>query len=547
MRRKVYVIGIDGATFKVIDPLVAQGKLPTFGYIIEHGVHGTLRSTLPANSAVAWSSFMTGKNAGKHGVFGFITHAPERDQFVLTNGAHVKSKTLWEIVSEAGRTVAVINVPLTYPPRPVRGLLVSGMDASSLKDFTYPPEFARELMEISPRYRIDLPFIQHHRFQEVLRRQVAELVDARRQAMLYMLDKTDPHLFVGVFTCTDRIQHHFWHGLDATHPRHDAGDGTIITETYRQIDQALGGFLERMGKEDTLVVISDHGFCGTTRRFMVNQWLCQQGWLCPTERPRASSWSRILRAAKSSPRLYAWAKRLKSAAPVLDRLTVREKAINRSLGDKIQWPATRAFYFPPGVRLNLKGREPYGIVSSSEYEPLREEIMRRLLEVRDELGHPVLERVCRREDVYQGPQKDLAPDIVLEPCLSNADAGRNFSLGRRMRVQESGQLFVDTGPSGEHSPDGILLAMGPGLKRGAVVEGAEISDIAPTALYLLDLPIPGGMDGKVLLNMMDPGFAHRAAPRFSGESTDSTVPGWEYGEGEEAVVRERLRDLGYLS
>jgi predicted AlkP superfamily phosphohydrolase/phosphomutase len=548
MRHKVYIIGIDGATFRLIDPLIAQGKLPTFKYIIDHGVRGVLRSTLPPNSAVAWSSFMTGLNPGKHGVFGFLALAPERGQVVLTNGAHVKAKTLWEMVSAPERRVAVLNVPMTYPPRPVNGILVSGMDASFLKNFTYPVDFGNELLERFPNYQIDFPFVHHKTFQAKLRQQLSELIDARKNAMLYLLEKVEPDLFVGVFTCTDRIQHHFWHCLDATHPKHNrAEEETIVADMYEQIDRALGLFLERMDEQTTLLVLSDHGFCGSVERFLVNQWLWQKGWLRPVERPRTSSWSRVLRAVKRSPRLYELARKVKSASPGLKPLALRERAVNRSLSDKIDWPATKAYYFPPGIRINLKGREPFGVVEPAEFESLRETIVEQLKKVRNESGAPVVENIWRKEEVYAGPHSELAPDIVLVPCLSHLDARRNFSLGRRMRVQERGQLFVTDGPSGDHAPDGIVLGIGRHLKEGFVLDGAEIMDIAPTVLYGLGLPIPTEMDGQLLTDIFTADFLSRTPPTFSSGEAESSVSDWQYDEAEEEAVRERLRDLGYLS
>ncbi|MCS6804808.1 MAG: alkaline phosphatase family protein [Acidobacteriota bacterium] len=547
-RQKVHIIGIDGATFRLIDPLIVQGKLPTFKYIIENGVRGVLRSTLPPNSAVAWSSFMTGLNPGKHGVFGFLALAPERDRVVLTNGAHVKAKTLWELASAAQRRVAVLNVPMTYPPRPVNGILVSGMDASFLKNFTYPAEFGDELLERFPNYQIDFPFVQHKTFQAKLRQQLSELIDARKDAMLYLLEKTDPQLFVGVFTCTDRIQHHFWHCMDATHPKHHpAEEETIMADMYEQIDRALALILERMDEETTLLVLSDHGFCGSVERFLVNQWLWQKGWLRPVQRPRMSSWSRVLRAVKRSPRLYELARKVKSAWPGLKHLAVRERVISRSLSDKIDWSATKAYYFPPGIRINLKGREPFGVVEPAQFESLREALIEQLKAVRNERSAPVFDTIWRKEEVYAGPHSDLAPDIILVPSLSHLDARRNFSLGRRMRVQERGQLFVSDGPSGEHAPDGILLGIGRHLKRGFVLDGAQIVDIAPTVLYGLGLPIPTEMDGKPLTDIFTADFLSRTPPTFSSGKTESSVPEWQYDETEEEALRERLRDLGYLS
>jgi predicted AlkP superfamily phosphohydrolase/phosphomutase len=551
MRRKIYIIGIDGATFRIIDPLLAQGKLPTFKHIIENGVRGVLRSTLPANSAVAWSTFMTGKNPGKHGVFGFLALSPGYDRFVLTNGAHVRSKTLWEIASDAERRVAIINVPLTYPPRPVNGVLVSGMDASFLKNFTYPPEFKDELLDAVPAYQIDFPFIRHEAFQMKLHQQVAELIQARKDAMLHLLEKTDPDLFVGVFTCTDRIQHHFWHRADATHPRHNpdqAGQEPIIARVYQQIDEALKLFVQRMDAQTTLLVISDHGFSGVAQRFLINRWLYQKSWLHLKSDSRVSAWSKIMRSVKRHPQLYELARQIKRAWPGLKDVSVRAHAMTRSFFERVDWTATRAYYFPPGIRLNLKGRESTGIVDAAGYESAREALIQELSALRDPAtGAPVFQGAYRREEIYIGPHQTEAPDILLETVLSSDDSRRNFALGRRLRVQPEHELFVTDGPTGDHASEGIVLGIGSNLRRGCVLDGAAIADIAPTALHSLGLPIPIDMDGQLLAQMFTAEFTQQMPPRFSSDAGESGASQWQYDADEEAVIRERLRDLGYLS
>lgn len=550
-RRKVYIVGIDGATFRILDRLIARGRLPTFASIMERGVRGVLRSTVPANSAVAWSTFMTGKNPGKHGVFGFLALAPDGQRLMLTNGGHVKSKTIWEIASGAHRRVAVINVPLTYPPRRVNGALVSGMDASFLKEFTFPATLGSELLRLFPNYAIDLPFVRHASFQAVVERRAVDLIDVRRRAMFYLLEKIDPDLFVGVFTTPDRLQHHFWHVLDPTHPRHedDEPEGAgILSTIYERLDEALGGFLERMDDQTTLLIISDHGFGGVARRFLVNRWLSQMGWLHLKEAPRDSAWARLLRTVKRHPRLYESARWMKRRLPGAKHVPLRQRLVARSFFDKVDWSRTRAYYFPPGIRLNLKGREPCGAVEAGEFESAREELIVALSGLREPLtGEPVFKGVYRKEEIYAGPHLDRAPDIILDPMQDHDEAKRNVSLGRRLRRRGTEDVFVTDGPTGDHASEGILLGVGRLLKSGYRLHGATIADIAPTVLYGLGLPIPVDMDGRVLTEMFISEFAERHPPQFCPGEDASWASEWQYDQSEEAVIRERLRDLGYLS
>lgn len=551
MRCKVYIIGIDGATFRLIDPLIAQGKLPTFRSIIDNGVRGVLRSTLPPNSAVAWSTFMTGKNPGKHGVFGFLAFSPELNRLVLTNGAHVKSKTLWQIVSEASRPVAVLNVPFTYPPRPIQGVLVSGMDASFLKDFTYPPEFKTDLMNAAPGYQIDLPFIQNQSFQSELQHTVSRLIEARRQAMLYMLDKIDPDLFIGVFTCTDRLQHHFWHCIDPKHPKHHVSQSTeaaVLTGLYEQIDDTLQLIVNRMDEQTTLLIISDHGFCGVAQRFLINRWLAQTGWLRLKANVSTSPWARLLRTVKRHPMLYEFAKQIKRSSLGLTHIPVRARAMTRSFFDRIDWRHTRAYYFPPGIRLNVKGRESLGIIEADAYESTRDLLIEQLSSLHEPtLGAPIFAAVHRREELYCGPHVAQAPDIILETVLTEEDPRRNFTLGRRLKAADGEPLFITDAPSGDHGPDGILLGMGPHLTRHAQPNGATIADIAPTVLYELGLPIPKDMDGRVLTELFTNEFLSQRPPTFSDQDGSTDADTWQYDEVDEVIMRQRLHDLGYLS
>lgn len=550
---KVVIIGLDGATFRLLDPLMAAGRLPTLASIIERGARGVLRSTLPPNSAAGWTAFMTGKNSGRTGIFGFFSLAPGRYQITLNNGGHVRARTLWEIASEAGKRVAVINVPFTYPPRPVNGVLVSGMDAPGLSQATYPPEFVTELLGVCPSYQIEMPAVRRHRDEKKqwFVEHLADAVHTHWSATRYAQQKTSPDLLVSVFTATDRVHHWIMDDVNPAHPRHDPASARryehLLGDLYAQVDQIINTLFETMDDQTMMFIVSDHGANGFYRRFLINHWLRQQGWLALVPGAKLSPLQQVTRRLRRRSRLYGWARRIKGALPFLKRSPFGRKSVGLSWRLQIMdWSRTRAFYLNGlGVRLNLRGREPAGIVEPGEYEPLRDQIIQRLQAVRDPAtGAPVYAGVYRREEVYDGPFLEHAADIILEEAALNADPRLNYSTSGALHPHRLNELFALRRLPGDHDPEGILLAIGPGIRSGAQINGARLIDLAPTVLYALGLPVPKDMDGQVLVDLFEQSFRQQQ-PIISCEPTGEVAQTLESGEGEE-LVEERLRELGYF-
>jgi len=553
LNHKVIVMGLDGATFRLLDPLMAAGRLPTFASLIERGARGVLRSTLPPNSAAGWSAFMTGKNPGKTDVFGFFALVPGGYQVTLNNGGSVRARTLWEMVSEAGKRVAVINMPYTYPPRPVNGVLVSGMDAPGLHNGTSPPEFADELLQVCPGYQIEMPPVRRHR--EVKKQWFAEhlthYVEARWAAMRYVQQKVSPELLVSVFTAPDRVHHWVMDDVDSAHPLHDSRSakryGHLLGDLYAQLDRMIKTLLETMNDQTTLFIVSDHGANGFYRRFLINHWLHQQGWLALIRGAKLSPVQQVIRYLRRRSRIYGWARQVKGVLPFIKTSQFSRKSLGLSWRLQIMdWSRTQAFYLNGlGVRLNLRGREPAGIVKPGDYETVREQIIRGLQSVHDpESGAPVYAAVYRREDVYHGSYVTRAADIILEESTLNADARLNFSTSGALRPHRLDELFAVKRLPGDHDLEGILLAAGPGLRSGAQVTGARLIDLAPTILYTLGLPIPQDMDGHVLVEMFDETFLGQQ-PIVHGEPTGELAQEFESVEVDE-LVEQRLRELGYF-
>jgi predicted AlkP superfamily phosphohydrolase/phosphomutase len=277
--RKMAIIGWDGATFDVINPLIQAGALPNLKHLMSKGAWGQLASTLHPISPTAWTSFMTGMNPGKHGVFDFV--GPDEDgRFRVVSGGAVRAETLWARLSRAGRRVAVVNVPMTYPPEPVNGFLVSGMDAPRRNQaFTHPPELARELHDRFGGYQVGVraravALTAVNSFTPRYVRRLCDLTRLHGEVACDLLEHHSPDFLAVVFIATDRAQHALGHLMtDGISP--DDGIGQV----YRACDRALGGILEKLDDDWTVLLMSDHGACAYQRVFELGTWLAMQGWL----------------------------------------------------------------------------------------------------------------------------------------------------------------------------------------------------------------------------------------------------------------------------
>jgi predicted AlkP superfamily phosphohydrolase/phosphomutase len=499
-KKKVVVIGLDGATFRLIEPWAKAGKLPTFAQLLKDGVRGNLRSTIRPESSIAWSSFATGENPGKHGVFGFVVHRENSYSTDITTAKNIKSARLWNIVSDHGKKVVVLNVPMTYPPQPVNGCLVSGMLTPSLKSrFTYPDGLAEELLTALGDYVITVHGT--HQDKETFVNEVKYCTEKHKEAALYLMKKCEWDLFTVVFTELDRLQHFLWADMDPSHPRHDPERGApnAILEYHQYLDDVLREILENVVDDSTTVMlISDHGFNGFYKTVHLNTWLRDQALLALRPEYSQTGLLDLLLGLRSSPVL----RKAKSALPILKdvRLSTRSLEGLRFEG-MIDWQNTQAFYSEVGgIRINLEGREPEGIVrTGSEYESLRQTLQQTLGTVTDpETGLGVFDAIYKREELYWGPYVERAPDLIVEPKRDEDDPRNNYALAHDVSTNDQGFLNLSNLRTGNHTLDGIFIAFGEGIRQDVEIKQSSILDLVPTILFTLGLSVPEGLDGKVL-------------------------------------------------
>lgn len=504
--------------------------MPNLQHLVAHGVSGNLKSSIPTQSNTAWTTFMTGVNPGKHGVFSFQQRSPNDPALLVgVNSRSIRRETLFGVLSRQGRTVGAVNVPVTYPPFPVNGYLLSGMFVPTGADYTHPRELAAEIDAATggfPLNRIRWRFMPGQ-FEQLLDEAI-EVNLQRTRVLVYLMDNKAVDVFVQVFVSPDRIQHALMHLIDPAHPRYRAEDAeryrAKIHQFFGSLDEMLGQVIERVERDGaTLLVMSDHGFRPCDRQLVISDALTQQGLLHRNQRQHmAKGARRFIR------RLY---KRKRSTS---------KKSGGRAIGSDVDWSRTRAYVATAtdqGVVINLMGREPHGIVrNNGEYERTRDEVLHALEMIRDPSnGARLIDGTWRREELFTGPYLEQAPDVIYS-------VANGLSVGNE-RSQNLAPLKWRTG---EHDLYGILIGYGPALRSSVALEDACLTDLAPTILYLAGAELPSDLDGRVLLEAIRPELIANRSIVYELTSNGYVPETHVYSEAEELEIAEQLRGLGYL-
>jgi len=554
---RILVIGIDGGTFDLIQPWAEAGDLPNLTFLMSEGVHTPLESTRPPVTSPAWPTFATGMNPGKHGVFDFIRPIRQiqessgggkarTGQFELVNATSIRTPTLWQILSQAGRRVGVMNVPVTYPPAPVNGFVVAGMLSPMEGDFTYPADLFDRYADSIPPYRI-APRVQYKEGNEAeFREDLLDLVERRGQYALKLMADHPNDFLMFHFQATDVAQHALWKLVDPTHPRHDpqadARSGHILKQLYRRIDSYIGQMLNRLEEDTTVIVMSDHGFGPLHYVVNLNLFLLDQGLM----KLKKGAWTRLkaglFRAGLTPASVWHLIEStgLQNYVWQVSKST-RNKVVGKFLSfDDVDWSRTLAYSIGHvgQIYVNLKGREPEGVVEPGpEYEAARQRVSDALQQLRHpETGQPLVSKIIPGDQVAHGPHAHRSPDLHVVLDDYRAIAFPLFATDSRIVTQQI------RGDSGCHRQHGILIAWGPEVKRGAQVKDAHIMDLTPTILHLMGLPVPDNLDGRVLTEAL-------STPRpveLRATSTTEDEAETELSAEEKAEVEDRLRALGYL-
>ncbi|MBA2565415.1 MAG: alkaline phosphatase family protein [Gemmatimonadetes bacterium] len=544
---KVLILGVDGGSYELIRRWAGEGLLPAFRELLATGASGILESTHPPVTSPAWPCFMTGKNPAKHGVFDFITH--DGSDVGLVSSRSVESKTLWELLSEKGKRVGVVDIPVTHPPRPVNGFVISDALLAG-RPASWPADFLARCEEKLGPYQIfaQTPEADLVGFAE----ETIGLLGRMETYLHHFLDEEQPDFLAVRLGAPDAIQHFYWRYMDRDHPLHDPAEaerlGGMILKAYAKVDEILGRVLARLGDEWTVMIVSDHGFGPLLASVNLNMFLLAEGLLHLKRDPVTRLKHALFRRGFSPSRVYRAVSRLggEFLAKKVGR-KARNKVIGKFLSfDDVDWSRTRAFSMGHmgQIYVNVKGREPKGIVDRGPaYEEVRNEVERALRKlVNPRTGGALVDRVIRREEVYAGPYVDAAPDLLVVMDDFRYIAFPLFASEAAVITSNIRQNV-----SGSHRMEGILAVRGPQVARGRTVTGARLVDVAPTVLHLMGLPVPDDMDGRVLRELFaGAGDASRDVKFEAGRGAFAQEDGFELGAEEEEEVEERLRQLGYL-
>lgn len=519
---KFLVLGIDGADFDILNPLFDAGRMPNLQGLVENGVRGPLRSTVPPSTCPGWQSFYTGKDPGNIGIFGFRNFEAGSYDVHVPDSSDLREATYWELLGDEEVRTGVVGGPFTYPPQAINGFMVSGpWTPKDAAVFTDPPELSEELREVCDG---DYVFIPEH-YEEA---EFKEAFDRRTEVTTHLMETKDWDLFTVVYR-PDPLQHVYWDK-----------DDEVVFSVYEYLDGCLGTVLETvegLDEEVNVMVMSDHGFEGVRRRyFHVNQWLENEGYLSTA----SSASSALIKYLPLDLGLNI-AARLGVLNFIKRHLVPYEveEAISNPF-HMIDWERTEAFFVweqqTGQIYVNVEGRFPQGIVPEEERDEVAREIRSSIASVTDEDGQPVVEETWLGSDLYAGTYRDLAPDVIL--TLDRAFKGQG-TFGPLLSTLERDRA------EGGHHIDGILFATGRAFGEGSI-EDVEIIDLAPTLLHAMGAPVEASMDGKVRFDLFAPDSEPTERTVESVERSGGERVNADWSEDQRGEVEGRLEDLGYL-
>ncbi|MBN1342894.1 MAG: alkaline phosphatase family protein [Phycisphaerae bacterium] len=458
---KVAIIGLDCA-----DPHLMFERfvddLPTQKRLMAGGTFGKLESSLPPITVPAWSCMASSKDPGTLGIYGFRNRADySYDKLSIATSLAVKEPRLWDILSQQGKKVIVLGVPGTFPiTKPPNGIMVTSfMTPGKDSDYTWPRELKAEIDRVAPGYQLDVKDFRTND-KERLVQQIHDMTRERFKLAKHLVTTKEWDFFWMVEMGPDRLYHGFWQYTDPHHHRYEAGNPleNVIRDYHKLLDEEIGGLLEAMDLDKTaLLWASDHGAQLMHGGLCFNDWLIQEGYLVLEEQPTGPT---------------------------------------RFADVKINWKKTRAWgeggYYARCF-INVKGREPNGVVKQRHYQAFRDELIGRLESMVDHNGKPMGTKVYKPEEVYD-KVNNVPPDLIV--LFGNLNWRSVGTVGN-----PSIYTFEnDTGPDdANHARYGMYLLHHPSLPPRGRVDSASLYDVAPTVLKLMGLPVPGDMRGKSLV------------------------------------------------
>jgi predicted AlkP superfamily phosphohydrolase/phosphomutase len=513
-QKRLLIIGLDGATWNIITPLLNCGALPNFKKIIEQGVYGELESTFPPVTGPSWLSMATGKNPGKTGIFDFFSKDEKSLASNLINSADFrKNITYWDLLNENGFKIFLINHPMLYPFYDVDGVIVGGMGLPKNANITYPRTLEKKLNEITDGYWTGIEYTVENKNNLV--KNLSKFIDKQFTVVNYLINE-NWNLFLHVSSAPDWLQHALWEDWENSKSIYHKD----FIEIWKLIDKKLGMLLQNVNNTNVLIV-SDHGFGSLKENFLLSKWLYNEGYL------KKKHFAVIYHMIHSIIRLIF--QKVKNTS--FKKYIKINKIINKTLEQQFNIHTQ----IPPEVDISKSivlpgpssGSQGYLYIKKTvkNQDSLKQEIKDKLKKIAGEYKFQI--KIYEPSDIYSGDKLYLAPDIMF--CINNFQCNIQTSTLK-------GKLFSEKLPnnyhSGDHRMEGILIAFGPDMNQSEGLKKFKIYDIAPTILHMFDIPIPKDLDGKVLKEIF----------KADSEFAQKEIVYGNYNE-EKNMIKERIKIL----
>lgn len=533
MSPRVLLIGLDGATFSLLDPLMQEGVMPVLKNLIASGARSELASVVPPLTPPAWTSLMTGRSPGNHGIFDFLRfeHRAGERQLSVADSDDVSCETIWSIANRYGLKSTVLNFPMTFPAPPIAGNVVPGwVPWRHLRLACYPRSLYDTLTtlpgfnprELAMDMALEEKALEGCHKEEDYENWITLHIRRERQwfnVLRHLMLEDPAQLTAVLFDGVDKLQHFCWRFLDSklfssTPSAWESRVRELCLDYYREVDRFIGEIITLGGPEASVFIASDHGFGPTVEVFYLNAWLHEHGYLKWADSAAVEQkHSETLGIGTMARRFY-----------------------------EIDWDQTTAYCPTPssnGIYISPPTSDGKG-VSAAEYESFRRELIDSLRKFTDPVtGERVITRIWTREEAFAGTCMNSAPDLT----LMLRDGGLVSILPSDVLLKSRTEI------SGAHRPAGIFVAAGQGIRHGVSIPSQSILDVAPLILHALGIPIPKDLEGCVHESIFDPSYLH-SHPVNLGESThtspDLTGSSPELNPYMEAEVVKQLQALGYM-
>ncbi|WP_255196507.1 alkaline phosphatase family protein [Halorarius litoreus] len=525
---KTLVIGLDAATWSVIDRLLEDDKLPNLSGLIESGSSGVLRSSNPPMTPLAWTSIATGVNPGDHGIYDFLEINDGTYNIEPTDYNSKNLTPVWDILNTYDLNVGVINYPMVRPPDHVEPFFISGIPAPDNQNLAYPEEVQKIIDDNG--YKL-YPDVNPHDGLKRYYHELDRVTESQGRLTRELMQRYELDVLLSVFMTLDWAQHYLWdfqiEGQNA------------VDLLYMKLDDIIGQFLDDIPENCNIIVLSDHGAKRIKGKIHLNNVFEDMEYL--TRRSTSSSsaidalqsmWELLVKSVDNlPPRVRHLSKKVIPDQVISSIWGEHEQ---QKLGSRIEWSDTEVFSFGYMGRIYINKLEafPDGTVAQENVENVIDEIQERLLSLEHpKTNQPLIDDVVRKESLYSGDNMCTAADLIIQPkdweYSFYGDFGSEWFEDPHLRVAD-------------HDPEGVLIMSGERLEQGNVQ--GTVNDITPTLLHLHDIPLLEGFDGHVLPGILDPGESPKIIEQY--EIDDERMPNKNFED--DSSVKQRLKDLGYM-